>query len=363
MAERTWIEIDGRALTANVRALADLVFPAELMPMVKANAYGHGLENVAQLARKWPVWGLGVAYGSEALQLRKLNYRGKIAVLSAWRSEELLTLAKKRVDIVVHDFVTLKRARSLAKRGTRVNIQIKLDTGTTRIGFLNLDIERLKKVLARRPKKLVVSGIWSHFSSSENSTAITKAQLTRFVTMVDRLGISAPLHIACTASAIQFPDTRLDLARAGLGIYGYWPSAATKVKSGRLRLRPALRWYTTVLQIKKVPRGTVIGYNQTFCTQRASTVAVLPVGYADGLRRELSNRGRVQIRNTTWPIVGRVSMNLCMIDITGAKNVQVGTPVRLLGDRVTADDHATWDGTISYDILAGLSPLIPRFTV
>lgn len=365
MAERTWIEIDHRALDRNVRELTRLIRPSKLMPIVKANAYGHGLREVLPLAKKWPIWGLGVAYGSEALDLRNAGFKGKIAVLSAWDVNNLLTLAKNRVEIVVYNFTTLNRVARLGKRGQLIRIHVKLDTGTSRIGFFETEVQRLRAALRRLPTAVTVAGLWSHFSSSEESTAVTAQQLRRFQAMSKILGLTSRRHFACTAAAIRYPATRLDIARIGLGIYGYWPTPELRrwvAKHRPLRLCPVLRWSTSVVQVKSVPAGTFIGYGQTYRTKRPTRIATIPVGYADGLRRVLSNRGRVQIGARTYPIVGRVCMNLTMIDV-GRAAVRVGQRVDLIGQRVTADDHAAWAGTLNYDILATLSPTIPRQVV
>jgi len=361
----SWIELQASAFRHNVLALKKKAGSAKLMPIVKANAYGHGLSQVAVLAKKWPIWGLGVAHGSEALQLRKAGYRGRVLVLSAWDSKELLTLAKMGIEVVVNDFTTLNQVISFGRRaGSRlIRIHIKLDSGTSRLGFLPSDLRRVKKLLNDLPRTIIVESLWSHLSSSEDQAShVTEDQLVQFLTMTKALPPTRYRHIACTAALIRFPDTRLSLSRAGIGIYGIWPSPPTRQAAKGVTLKPVLRWYTTVRQVKNLPKGAYIGYSRTARLKRAGRIAILPIGYADGYDRRLSNRGQVWIAGHQYPVIGRVSMNLTMVDISGSR-IAVGEPVELIGPHVTADRMATIIGTIPYEVLARLSPAIPRYTV
>ncbi len=360
---RTWIGVSRQAVLQNVRHLRTVAGTAALMPMVKSNAYGHGTATVLQILEKQALWGFGVAYGQEALDLRQRGFQGRIAALSAWEMSDLPELQRHSVELVVHDFTTLKAVLQAARRGV-LRIHLKLDTGTTRIGFRPEDLGRLRRVLLRRPKKIRIASVWTHFADSDTGEAQkTYRQNARFRAMSSGIPDAASLHAACTAALIRYPETRYDLCRPGIGVYGLWPSSLVHAWARRhlpaLRLQPALTWMTHIAAIKTVPRGTSVGYAGTYVCRRKTQVAILPVGYGDGLRRAASNRGRVWVAGKSAPIIGRICMNLTMVDVTGLA-VRPNMPTELIGPHISAEDHARWAETISYDIVTGLHPLIPR---
>ncbi len=364
---RTWIEISSAALRHNLRITQDLIGPGVgIMPIVKGNAYGHGLTQVAKVLGNENITALGVAHGEEALALRALKSRGRIVVLSSWTKAELPELLGKNIEVVVWDFQSLNFLKRIVEtKQLKANIHLKLDTGTTRIGFLPEQVEKLKKQYL--PATIKVVGIFSHFANAEEASQVrTKAQLKYFTTLTQNgswaeQGTSR--HIACTAALLRYPEARFGLVRLGIGFYGLWSSAALKrwvqTHHPRFRLQPALAWKTKLLQVKKVARGTAVGYGSTYRVRRPTLVGIVPIGYADGYDRRLSNRGWMIIRGQRAPVIGRVCMNLTMIDVTAMAG-RPGEVVSVFGPGSTFDDAATITNTIHYELVTKLNPTIER---
>ncbi len=246
-----------------------------------------------------------------------------------------------------------------------LNVHVKIDTGMGRIGFPAAEIDawlpKLKKL-----KSLKLDGVFSHFSTAESVEGdYTSKQLEIFSNVVTRLrseGVAPPLvHLANSAATITLPAAYFNMVRPGIMLYGASPSPTM---NEQIQLKPVLTWKTRILQLKKVPPGTSISYGQTFVTRRESLIATLPIGYADGYPRLLSNRGEALVRGKRAPIAGRVCMDLTMLDVTNIGGVQQGDEVVLLGRQVgseiTADAMAAWANTISYEILTSISARVPR---
>lgn len=336
------------------------------MPIVKANAYGHGVGEVVRTIHGLTVWGVGVADGQEALTLRRNGYRGRILTLSSWLLTDLPALVRANVDLVVFDEVSWKAVAALPPTlRRRARVHLKLDTGTTRIGFTANDIPRLARLVASAPFSIV--GVFSHFANAEEaSVARTNAQVKRFTTLKERLPLPRGIvsHIACTAAGIRYPEARFGLLRLGIGLYGLWPSAPIRrfqgQKTGGLRLRPVLAWKTRLLQVKRVPTGTAIGYGSTVVTKRPTTIGILPIGYADGYDRRFSNRAWVMVGGKRASVVGRVCMNLTMVDLGPGTSARVGQEVTLVGPGCSADDLAALAATISYEVVTRINWTITR---
>lgn len=371
-ASHSWIELDRAALLANVRRLSAVASPAALLAVVKGNAYGHGLTTMARVLEREKIWGFGVAGIEEALALRAVGIRKPILSLSYLLPACSLTDAiQQGVSLVAYDDRSLSAIRRAARTVHRKpRVHLKIDTGTARIGF---PVRGAGRILARvaRDRSFVLEGIFSHFADAENDLSRTLQQLQRFqrvVTVLDT-GRHAPLqHIACSAALLRLPSSRLMLARAGIALYGIWPSRATEHAAGAsIPLRPVLTWKTTVLQVKVVPPRTSIGYARAYTTKRRAAIAVLPVGYADGYDRSLSNRGAVLIRGKRAPIRGNVCMNLTMVDVSAIPDVRADDEAVLIGRQgrgvIAADELAGWSGTIAYETLTRLSVGLPRLIV
>lgn len=368
--ERTWVEISAAALRRNLSHIQRLIGPGvRIMPIVKANAYGHGLLPVLSALRGRRYWGLGVAHGDEALAIRDTGYHGRLVALSSWQSSELTPLIRQDVELAVWDYSSFRAVQAVHTHTARSpKVHLKLDTGTTRIGFRTEDLPMLQQLLRRTTFSVV--GIYSHFANAEAaSVRPTIRQLSRFTTLSQRLHLQRGVerHIACTAAILRLPEARFGLVRLGIGLYGLWPSpetkSALKASHPAFQLTPVLTWKTKLVQAKRVPTGTAVGYGSTFRAKRPMLVGVVPVGYADGYDRHGSNRAWVMIRGRRAPVIGRVCMNLMMVDLSRVPNAKAGLEVTLIGDGVSADDIADCTGTINYTVTTMINASIPRHLV
>jgi alanine racemase len=375
--ENSWVEIDRSALIHNLRAFRRLIGPdVKLMPVVKANAYGHGLPEVSSLAAKSGLadW-LGVNSLEEGLALRRDGIKLPVLVLGYVPLSGLGRAVRAGLRLTVYNEGTVRSLSRLAGKRP-VPLHIKLETGTNRQGVGMEQAVRLARFI-KRSDRLKLEGYSTHFANIEDTLdrSFPQGQMQRYQSMVselDRRGLGAPLaHTACTAAAVVFPQTRRSLVRVGIGIYGLWPSRETMLSSRGLNpwleLRPVLTWKARVAQVKEVPSGSYVSYGCTYRTTRRSRLAVLPVGYYDGYDRRLSNTAHVLIRGRRAPIRGRVCMNLCVADITDIPGVKAEDEVVLLGtqgkERISAEQLASWIGTINYEAVTRINPLLPRLVV
>lgn len=363
--DRTWVEISRSALAHNLRAVQRLVGSVPIAPVVKANAYGHGLSEIMAGLRSEKIWGVCVADGREALELRR-QYRGRILVLSFWQPGELPRLVHQGIDLVVWDHQSLAAVRRLPPAlGRRARIHLKLDSGTSRLGFLPNQLSSLRRDLHRSRIRPVA--IFSHLANSEElGLGRTRNQIIRFTTLVNLLGLDRGIltHLACTAAALRYPEARFGLIRLGLGLYGLWPSAATKrvveAKNPWFRLKPVLAWASRLSQVKTVPAGTSIGYGSTVTVKRPTRIGTIPIGYADGYRRMWSNRSWVMIHGHRAPVIGRVSMNVTTVNLERVPRPSVGDETVLLGRGVSAEDVARRSSSINYEVTTSIASTIRR---
>ena len=363
----TWLEINTAAIEHNIRQIKKFIGKnVLLMPVIKANAYGHGFLTIARICQKNPnVDRICIVSLDEALELIKNKLTKKpIIILSFFDQEKdkLLLAAKNNI---IFPLYNLQDAALLNRVGEsihkKIKVHIKIDTGTSRLGVLPKNIvhfiEQIKKF-----NYIEIEGLWSHFSSSEESYKITKTQHNILKTVektVKNKGFHIPIiHIACSAAIFNHPFTHENAVRLGLSLYGLYAN-----KNKRIALKPSLSWFTKIIHIQQVSAGTTIGYGTSYTTKKPTTVATLPVGYSDGLDRRLSNKGYVLIRGQKCPILGRICMNMCMVDITGIP-AQIHDTVTLIGKNkkktISAEDMATWSNTINYEIVARINPLLPR---
>jgi len=369
-----WVEIDRDALRHNLRAFRGLIGPrVKLMPVVKANAYGHGLRLVAEFIQESRAadW-LGVNSLDEALELRSAGISMPILLLGHVPVSRLSEAAHHNLRLTVWNAETVEGLSRL-NTAKRVPLHVKLETGTGRMG---LDLPAAKRLAARiqRCPTCILEGYSTHFANIEDTTDHTypASQMRRYEAMLKVLraaGYSAPItHAACTAAAMIFPATHRQLVRLGIGLYGLWPSRETMVsareRGAGLILRPILSWKTRVAQVKSLPAGAYVGYGCTFRTTRKTRLAVLPIGYSDGYDRRLSNTGHVLIRGRRAPIRGRICMNACMVDVTDIPGVRLEDEAVLIGsqqrERISAEQLASWMGTINYEVVSRINPLHPR---
>lgn len=338
----------------------------KILSVVKADAYGHGACEVAKTLTGEGSDALGVTTLEEGIELRKGGIQSPILVLAGIYPEQLDKLLRNNLTPVVCELEMLHRLDTLVRRrGLSLNVHLKVDTGMGRLGLLASEIDTWLPKLGEL-KALKIEGVMSHFSEMEGvALDYTQKQLESFRHVIQRLRSeehNPPLiHLAKSAGVIRFPAAHFTAVRPGLMLYGIHPSPDMV---GQVALKPVLSWKTRILQLKRLPRGSSISYGQTFATERESLIATLPVGYADGYNRLLSNRGAVLVRGQRVPIVGTVCMDLTMVDVTDIREVQQGDEVVLLGKQgegsISADEMARWAGTISYEILTSISARVPR---
>jgi alanine racemase len=366
----TWVEISQDALENNIVHYKKIIGSVLLAVVVKSNAYGHGIEQIAKLCDQNNVVNLiCVVSLSEALFLRSQGIKKPLLVLSIL-DDDLQKAIEHSIDIVIYNFATALELHNRAKQcNKKINIHVKIDTGLSRLGFLAHEAFSTIKQL-HQLQFLTVQGIFTHFADSENEDqTFTNYQIKQFNDLINHLeanGIFIPLkHSSCSAATSVNIKSHFTMVRIGIGLYGLWPSEDTKQLTKKLHpdfsLKPVLTWKTKILQIKDIPAGSTVGYDRTYYTAKPIKIATLQIGYWDGYDRRLSNTGTVVINNQYASIVGRVAMNLCMVDITGL-DVSLNDEVILLGNypKITADDLASHCKTINYEIVTRINPLLPR---
>jgi alanine racemase len=373
------IEVSRGALAHNIALFRRLLSPGTaLMAVVKANAYGHGLQQVAGVCVSSGVEMLGVHTADEVTALRRQGVSLPIMVMGYLAPKQVAEVVDPGVHVLLSSYQVLEALAAHGRRlGTSPPVHVKVDTGTHRQGVNPGEVAAL--AVAARDAGLTVAGIATHFANIEDTTDHSYAylQLERFreaVTAVqERVGRVRWVHAACSAAALLFREADFGMVRVGISLYGHWPSKETYLswllEHGRdgVKLEPALAWRVLVGQVKDVEAGAPVGYGLTYRPTRASRIAVLPVGYAEGYPRALSNRARVLVHGRAAPVIGRVCMNVVMVDVTDVPGVRDGDVVTLIGsdgaERVTAEELAENAGTINYEILARLSPSLPRCVV
>jgi alanine racemase len=357
---QTYARVNLRNFLANLSAIRTLVqSDVKIMAVVKADAYGHGLVQIAQAAQQGGADWLGVALAEEGIALRKAGIQLPILVLVGLLGEGAAAAAQYGLTLTIHTPEQLEAA-ALAAKGTGVPVEahLKLDTGMNRIGIK--EFRDLRAVLRafEEQSQVRLTGAYTHFACADSSPDFTDGQLTHFMEMAQYLPHHLLLH-ACGSSAILTrPDAHFDMVRAGISLYGYAP-VPTEVP-----LKPVLSWMAEINYVKSVPEGESIGYGATYTAPKPMRIATLSVGYGDGYSRLLSNRGRVLINGCSCPIVGRTCMDMTMVAITDAGSVKAGDEAVLIGaqgeETITASELATLMGTIPYEVLLNISRRVPR---
>lgn len=366
---RCSIQLDGEALRHNYRSFKDLASPSVAMPIIKSNAYGHGLEQVYEaLKTESPPW-FGVNYLVEAEQLRALGFKGRVLVVGPLSASQIARAGELDLDIFLVEPLMLDTWFALQKKPRG---HLKVDTGMSRQGFHPEDITPLIPRLKLAKGHLV--GLCSHFANVEDvlSQSYALQQLASFERVAERLageGFELMQHIAASSSALIMPSSRFALTRIGISLYGLWPSRTNQLsflqsQTERIELKPVMKWITEVAIVKRISAGQFIGYGCTYKALRDMNIAVLPVGYYEGYPRMASNRGHVLIEGEQCPIVGRICMNMMMVDISHLREISVGTEVTLLGkdgdETIEATAIGDWAETIHYEIVTQLNPNIPK---
>jgi alanine racemase len=367
----TFAEIDRSALRWNLKQVQKrLSNGAALLAVVKADAYGHGIAEVARVLEKEGVRAFGVATVEEGVAIRDGGVvHPEILVLAGFVNDQVEPLFHHRLTPLVCD---LDMAKILAQRlrGSMraLPVHIKADTG---LGRLGVTLAALPSFLdeMRKIERLKIVGLCSHLGSAVDlDTPAIERQVQAFLRAGELCAIhGSPVklrHLANSVATLTRPDLHFEMVRPGLALYGLFPDGRF---DPTLELRPAMRLWTRVLQLRRLPPGSGVGYDQTFVTERDSLIATVPIGYADGYSRALSNRGEVLVRGHRARIVGRVSMDLTMIDVSDVPGVELGDEVvlwgRQAGAEIRVDEVAAWAGTISYELLTTVGRRIPRLYV
>ena len=363
-----WAEIDLDAIAYNTRNIKKLIGDKDLIAVVKANCYGHGVIGIIPTLLENGVSRFAVAMISEALEIRDNKITTPVMILGftpLYLGEELIN---NNIEQTVYD---LDYARELSKIALTLNkkakIHIAIDTGMGRIGFLpnEKSIDNITEICSL--EGIEVIGIFTHFSTSdEKDKEYSHEQFTKMLSVMDTLkkrGIDIPLkHVANSGAIIDLPDTYLDAVRAGIILYGYYPS--DEIDKNNLALKPALTLKATITNVKTLEKDMYVSYGRTFKTSNETIVATIPVGYADGYLRKLAENGKVIIKGEFAPIIGRICMDQFMIDVTNIPDVKIGDEVILLGEKnglkYNADDMAKKLDTINYEVTCMLKSRLPR---
>ena len=363
-----YAEIDLDAIAYNMKNIKNLVKDKEVIAVVKADCYGHGALDLVPTLIENGASRLAVAVLTEGIELRNNNINAPMMILGytpLYLGEELI---KYDLEQTIYD---VEYAKELSAIGLSLNkkakIHIAIDTGMGRIGFLpnEKSVKDVSEICSL--KGLDVLGIFTHFSTSdEEDKEYTYEQFkkfTDFTLKLSELGINIPLkHVSNSGAIMDMPETYLDAVRAGIILYGYYPS--NEVNKNNLSLKPALTLKASITRVQEMDKDMYISYGKTFKTERKSLIATLPIGYADGYSRLLAKGAKVIINGKFAPIVGRICMDQCMIDVTDIEDVKVSDEVILLGEqgnlKFNADDIAEIMGTINYEILCMIKYRIPR---
>jgi alanine racemase len=369
------VRISLAALRTNANTLRSLLDTRSTTAfVVKSNAYGHGLIETA-LAIESLSSRICVFAPEEALALRGGGIKKPILVLGPVEPAILEDVLAADVEMALWDTHEFVRTLAIAarKRRTRAKVHVKINTGLNRLGLDPHDVaDAVQDYL--RISDLQLTGMFSHLSAAEElDSPYTMHQLDRFnaaytsaETLLGDAGVNPVRHIAASAAAMLWPQTRLDMARVGIALYGLWPSEQTRVamNGDAIDLVPALSYTSQLIVIRNVAAGEAIGYGCSFHAPRAMRVGVIPLGYADGIPRALSNKGAFVVDGERCPVVGRIAMNMSVVDLTNAPNAHVGSTVTLIGRdgdaSVTADDWAYWSETINYEIVTRLPSTLKR---
>jgi len=363
LTARTWADIYLDRLEHNYRALRGIAAGRQFMGIVKANAYGHGAIEVARRLEALGADYLAVACLDEAMELRQAGITLPILILGYTEPQFAPLLAEQSVSQTVYD-ADMARALSAAMAGTGLHLRchLKLDTGMSRLGLLcdensiESQIETIRKLL--QLPGLEFEGLFTHFSDADGSEDYTRLQLQRFQAVSSAFPTQFALrHAAASAAALNFPaESGFDMVRPGILLYGHHPDESTRPL---LEVQPVMELKTRVASLKELPAGSAISYGRTHILTHDSRIAVVPIGYGDGLPRLLSGQQEMLLRGQRVQQLGRVCMDLCMLDVTGCE-AAIGDEVMVFGAALPLEEKAAASGTVPYELMCGINPRVPR---
>lgn len=369
MDKRTWAEVDLDAIAHNIKEIRKITNPnSKIMAVVKADAYGHGFLEVTRTLLENGADRLAVAVLQEGKQLRSRGVSVPILILGASGEEAVEDLINFDITPSVFTYEFAKALSYRAEQKEKVTkIHIKVDTGMSRIGFLAGEnneeiVEEILKI-SRLPY-IEIEGIFSHFATSdEYDKEYTLLQYSRFMDVCNKLeekGLHIPIkHICNSAGIMMYPEMHLDMVRPGVILYGMYPS--DEVDKSKLDLIPAMTLKSTITHVKEVEAGRGVSYGKEYITENETKIATVPIGYADGYLRKLAHEGKMIVNGVKVPIIGRICMDQCMIDVTNVHNIDKGDEVIIFGrEGVTIDDLAAWLETINYEVSCVIGKRIPR---
>lgn len=366
-----WAEVDLDRLAHNMREIRKAAKSKDIIAVIKADGYGHGALDIAPVLLENGATRIAVAVLNEAVELRRGGLECPIMILGFTPPSLIDLILRYDIEQTVYSYELAQELSVLAQKKNKIaKIHIAVDTGMGRIGFIPNEesVEEVYKI-SKLPN-IVIEGLFSHFSAAdEKNKEYTSMQFTKYNWFYDRLkekGININIrHIANSAAIIDLPETHFEAVRPGIILYGYYPS--NEVYKEKIDLKPVMSLKTNIVHIKKVPPGEYISYGRKFQTSKESIIATLPVGYADGYTRLLFNKAKVIVNAKLVPVIGRICMDQCMIDVTEVEGVKVGDEVILMGEqneiKFTADDIAELLGTINYEVTCMISKRVPRVYV
>lgn len=366
LQKRTWAEIHLGRLADNYHALRALAPESKFVGLVKANAYGHGAVPVAQKLTELGTDYLAVACLDEALELRRAGIETPVLILGNTPPEYTRELIDAHITQNVYDPALAKEfSRRALELGGKLLCHLKVDTGMSRLGILcdeadmAVGVDALEE-MAKLPG-LDCEGIFMHFADADSCPEYSEMQIRRFHQVLRELknrGVEFRLRHCCAGAAtLNYPEVHLDMIRPGIPLYGLYPDPSTMDK---IDLKPVMELKTRVISLRRLPKGTCVSYGRTYTLERDSLVAAVPVGYADGLHRSLSNRMSMLVRGKAAPQIGRICMDMCMLDVTDVPGVQMGDVVTVFGDGAPLQTLADTEGTITYEMLCAVAPRVPR---
>ena len=363
-----WAEVDLDKLAHNMREIRRVAKSENIIAVVKADAYGHGAIDVAPVLLQNGANRLAVAVQSEAVELRRSGIECPIMILGFTPPNLIDNLLKYDIEQTVFSYEFAKQLSKMAKKKNKIaKIHIAVDTGMGRIGFLPNDESAEEVYNISRLSNIIIEGMFCHFScADEKDKTYTYDQVKKYDDFYEKLKAKKVYikmrHIANSAAIIDLPETHYEAVRPGIIIYGYYPSS--EVNKENINLKPVMTLKTNIVHIKTLPPGEYVSYGRKYKTEKESVIATLPIGYADGYTRLLFQKGKVILRGEFAPVIGRICMDQCMIDVTSIQGVKIGDEVILIGEdennKFTADTVAELIGTINYEVVCMIGKRVPR---
>ena len=361
----TRVEVNLKILAENFKSIKAHVGNSKVMPVLKANAYGHGLVRVAQLYEELKTDYLGVAVVEEGILLREMGIKIPILVLGGVWGNQIPLFLKHNLSITASSIDKLKQIdETAAQMKTQAIVHLKIDTGMERIGVHYYNAENFLET-AHSLKNIIVEGIYSHFATAESDDlTFTKLQLERFnevLNYYNKHSINQPIrHISNSGGILQLPEANLDMVRSGIMLFGVYPSKNIKKT---VAVKPALTWKSLVVYFKVIKAGNAVGYGLTWKPDHNIRAVTVPVGYGDGYFRSMSHKAKVLLNGKLYPVVGNISMDQIVVNIEN-DSAYNSDEVILLGsdgkNSIIAEDLAEWAGTIPYEILTNINTRVPR---